>query len=77
MVGGVVLRNRAWNCCPPQPICLAFALTLWAVLVWTPDQMVLAFVRRYGSRFQAYGASVPYVAPRLRFGKRLPKSRKT
>src|SRR5262249_9285760 len=26
-----------------QPIYLAFALTLWTVPVWTPDQLVLAF----------------------------------
>jgi protein-S-isoprenylcysteine O-methyltransferase Ste14 len=25
-----------------QPIYVAFALTLWTVPVWTPDQMVLA-----------------------------------
>lgn len=63
-----------------QPIYLAFALTLWMVPVWTPDQLVLAmcytaycllapllkerrFERRYGSRFDAYRASVPYIVP--------------
>ncbi len=77
-----------------QPIYVAFALTLWTVPVWTPDQMALAvcytayclfaprlkerrFLSRYGSRFEAYRASVPYVAPRLRCGKRLPTSLKT
>ena len=69
-----------------QPIYVAFALTLWTVPVWTPDQMVLAvcytayclfaprlkerrFASRYGGHFEAYRASVPYVAPRLRCGK--------
>lgn len=66
-----------------QPIYVAFALTLWTVSVWTPDQLALAiaytaycllaprlkerrFARRYGERFKAYQAKVPYVLPRLR-----------
>lgn len=65
-----------------QPIYVAFALTLWTVPVWTPDQFVIAvaytgycllaprlkerrFARRYGERFEAYRASVPYAVPRL------------
>ncbi|MEJ6395451.1 isoprenylcysteine carboxylmethyltransferase family protein [Gymnodinialimonas sp. 2305UL16-5] len=65
-----------------QPIYLAFALTTWAVPVWTPDQLVLAllltaycviapllkerrFRARYGERFEAYAARVPYMVPRL------------
>ena len=68
-----------------QPIYVAFALTLWTVPVWTPDQLALAicytgycflaprlkerrFAKRYGSRFAAYRANVPYVLPW--FGKR-------
>jgi protein-S-isoprenylcysteine O-methyltransferase Ste14 len=64
-----------------QPIYLAFALTTWAVPVWTPDQLVLAttlsaycliapmlkerrFRARYGARFDAYAARVPYMVPR-------------
>lgn len=66
-----------------QPIYVAFALTLWTVPVWTPDQLVLAsaytaycllaprlkerrFADRYGARFGAYRAAVPYAVPRLR-----------
>lgn len=65
-----------------QPIYVAFALTLWTVPVWTPDQLALAvaytayclfaprlkerrFAGRYGNRFMAYQADVPYVLPRL------------
>jgi protein-S-isoprenylcysteine O-methyltransferase Ste14 len=65
-----------------QPIYVAFALTLWAVPVWTPDQLFLAvtltaycllaprlkerrFMARYGDRFRAYRARVPYALPRL------------
>ncbi|MCX7324152.1 MAG: isoprenylcysteine carboxylmethyltransferase family protein [Hyphomicrobiales bacterium] len=64
-----------------QPIYVAFALTLWTVPIWTPDQLVLAlsytaycllaprmkerrFVARYGARFDAYRAGVPYALPR-------------
>lgn len=39
-----------------QPIYVAFALTLWAVPVWTPDQLALA------AGFTAYCL----LAPRLR-----------
>lgn len=63
-----------------QPIYVAFALTLWTVPVWTPDQLVLAlgytaycllaprfkerrFAARYGARFAAYRARVPYALP--------------
>ncbi|MDU8910612.1 isoprenylcysteine carboxylmethyltransferase family protein [Aestuariicoccus sp. MJ-SS9] len=63
-----------------QPIYLAFALTLWTVPVWTPDQLALAlvltgyclaapvlkerrFVRRYGTRFETYRKTVPYMVP--------------
>jgi protein-S-isoprenylcysteine O-methyltransferase Ste14 len=65
-----------------QPIYVAFALTLWTVPVWTPDQFLLAlsytayclvaprlkekrFAARYGTRFEAYRAAVPYAVPRL------------
>jgi protein-S-isoprenylcysteine O-methyltransferase Ste14 len=65
-----------------QPIYAAFALTLWTVPVWTPDQFALAsgytaycllaprlkerrFAARYGTRFERYRASVPYMLPRL------------
>ncbi len=65
-----------------QPIYVAFALTLWTVPVWTPDQLLLAtcytaycllaprlkerrFAARYGPRFAAYRARVPYALPRL------------
>ncbi|MCA3676013.1 MAG: isoprenylcysteine carboxylmethyltransferase family protein [Methylobacterium sp.] len=65
-----------------QPIYVAFALTLWTVPVWTPDQLLLAlsytayclvaprlkerrFAARYGARFEAYRASVPYAVPSL------------
>lgn len=64
-----------------QPIYVAFALTLWTVPVWTPDQLLLAvcytaycllaprfkerrFAARYGERFEAYRAGVPYALPR-------------
>ncbi len=64
-----------------QPIYVAFALTLWTVPVWTPDQLLLAvsytayclfaprmkerrFAARYGARFEAYRAGVPYALPR-------------
>jgi protein-S-isoprenylcysteine O-methyltransferase Ste14 len=63
-----------------QPIYVAFALTLWTVPVWTPDQLALAmtltayclaapklkerrFEKRYGDRFRAYKARVPYAVP--------------
>ncbi|MEM1361623.1 MAG: isoprenylcysteine carboxylmethyltransferase family protein [Pseudomonadota bacterium] len=66
-----------------QPIYVSFALTLWTVPVWTPDQLVLAatltayclfapilkerrFEKRYGARFQAYKARVPYAVPVLK-----------
>lgn len=66
-----------------QPIYVAFALTLWTVPVWTPDQLALAvgftgycllaprlkerrFSARYGERFAAYRAQVPYAFPALR-----------
>jgi protein-S-isoprenylcysteine O-methyltransferase Ste14 len=65
-----------------QPIYVAFALTLWTVPVWTPDQLALAltltayclaapmlkerrFEKRYGERFRAYRARVPYAVPRM------------
>ncbi|MEL6264397.1 MAG: isoprenylcysteine carboxylmethyltransferase family protein [Pseudomonadota bacterium] len=65
-----------------QPIYVSFALTLWTVPVWTPDQLALAvaytayclfgprlkerrFRARYGPRFEAYRARVPYWLPRL------------
>jgi protein-S-isoprenylcysteine O-methyltransferase Ste14 len=64
-----------------QPIYAAFALTLWLVPVWTPDQLALAisytayclfaprlkerrFTARYGAKFNAYKATVPYIIPR-------------
>lgn len=66
-----------------QPIYVAFAMTLWTVPVWTPDQLALAtcytaycllaprlkerrFAARYGQRFAAYRARVPYALPRFR-----------
>jgi len=66
-----------------QPIYVAFALTLWTVPVWTPDQLALAvsytaycllaprlkerrFAARYGARFDAYRARVPYALPHVR-----------
>tara|TARA_X000000950_G_scaffold153736_1_gene188772 strand:+ start:1273 stop:2106 length:834 start_codon:yes stop_codon:yes gene_type:complete len=66
-----------------QPIYVSFALTLWTVPVWTPDQLALAIVftgycllapkfkearfeKRYGARFRAYRARVPYALPRLK-----------
>jgi protein-S-isoprenylcysteine O-methyltransferase Ste14 len=66
-----------------QPIYVSFALTLWTVPVWTPDQLAVActltayclaapllkerrFATRYGSRFAAYKAAVPYALPTLR-----------
>ncbi|MGY6548718.1 MAG: methyltransferase family protein [Roseinatronobacter sp.] len=74
-----------------QPIYVAFALTLWTVSVWTPDQLVLAvlltaycllaprlkerrFAARYGARFDAYRARVPYALPRLTRATSLPRS---
>ena len=65
-----------------QPIYVAFALTLWTVPVWTPDQLAVAivltayclgapilkerrFTARYGDRFAAYKARVPYAMPAL------------
>ena len=74
-----------------QPIYVAFALTLWTVPVWTPDQLALAicytgycllaprlkerrFAQRYGSRFDAYRAHVPYAVPRLRINKVSPST---
>ena len=72
-----------------QPIYVAFALTLWTVPVWTPDQLLLAcvltgyclgapllkerrFERRYGARFAAYKAQVPYAVPGLKRAQRTP-----
>ncbi|MFU8865144.1 MAG: methyltransferase family protein [Rhodobacterales bacterium] len=66
-----------------QPIYVAFALTLWTVPIWTPDQLALAlsytaycllaprlkerrFAARYGARFDAYRARVPYALPRMK-----------
>ena len=66
-----------------QPIYVSFALTLWTVPVWTPDQLALAmiftaycliapkfkearFERRYGAKFRAYRARVPYALPCLK-----------
>lgn len=65
-----------------QPIYVSFAMTLWTVPVWTPDQLALAvsytayclfapmlkerrFAARYGPRFEAYRARVPYWLPAL------------
>lgn len=65
-----------------QPIYVSFALTLWTVPVWTPDQLLVAvaltaycllaprlkerrFRARYGPRFAAYQARVPYAVPNL------------
>ena len=76
-----------------QPIYVAFALTLWTVPVWTPDQLALAvcytayclfaprlkeqrFLRRYGHRFEAYRASVPYVTPRVQMKRRPSETRR-
>ena len=69
-----------------QPIYVSFALTLWTVPVWTPDQLALAMVfttyclfapkfkearfeKRYGTRFRAYRARVPYAVPCLKRSK--------
>ena len=69
-----------------QPIYVSFALTLWTVPVWTPDQLALAMVftayclfapkfkearfeKRYGARFSAYRAKVPYALPCLKASK--------
>ena len=66
-----------------QPIYVSFALTLWTVPVWTPDQLALAmiftayclfapkfkearFEKRYGAKFRAYRARVPYAFPCLK-----------
>jgi len=66
-----------------QPIYVAFAMTLWLVPVWTPDQLALAvsytayclfaprfkerrFAARYGAKFDAYKATVPFILPRKR-----------
>ena len=66
-----------------QPIYVSFALTLWTVPVWTPDQLALAmiftayclfapkfkearFEKRYGAKFRAYRARVPYALPCLK-----------
>jgi protein-S-isoprenylcysteine O-methyltransferase Ste14 len=46
-----------------QPIYVAFALTLWTVPVWTPDQLVLAIA------FTAYCLFAPKLKER-RFEKR-------
>ena len=71
-----------------QPIYVSFALTLWTVPVWTPDQLALAmiftayclfapkfkearFEERYGARFRAYRARVPYALPCLKGSKYL------
>jgi methanethiol S-methyltransferase len=64
-----------------QPIYAAFALTLWTVPIWTPDQLMLSicftaycvaaprlkerrFAQRYGSQFEAYRKTVPYIVPK-------------
>ena len=69
-----------------QPIYVSFAMTLWTVPVWTPDQLALAMVftvyclfapkfkearfeKRYGARFRAYRARVPYALPCLKGSK--------
>ena len=74
-----------------QPIYVAFALTLWTMPVWTPDQLALAisftayclfaprlkerrFAARYGDRFAAYRAAVPYAVPFLTKTKGRPEA---
>lgn len=55
-----------------QPIYVAFALTLWTVPVWTPDQMVLAI------SFTAYCLLAPRLKERRfaeRYGERFQKYR--
>ena len=55
-----------------QPIYVAFALTLWTVPVWTPDQLVLA------SSFTAYGLRAPRLQDRRfaqRYGDRFARYR--
>jgi protein-S-isoprenylcysteine O-methyltransferase Ste14 len=55
-----------------QPIYLAFALTLWTVSVWTPDQLVLAV------SFTAYCLAAPRLKERrfaARYGDRFARYR--
>ena len=55
-----------------QPIYVAFALTLWTVPVWTPDQMVLAV------SFTAYCLIAPRLKERrfaARYGTRFDRYR--
>jgi hypothetical protein len=55
-----------------QPIYVAFALTLWTVPVWTPDQLVLAI------SFTAYCLIAPRLKERrfaARYGKRFERYR--
>ena len=55
-----------------QPICVAFALTLWVVPVWTPDQFVLAVC------FTAYCLLAPRLKERrfsARYGARFEQYR--
>lgn len=56
-----------------QPIYVAFALTLWTVPVWTPDQLVLA------ASFTAYCLLAPHLKERrfaARYGDRFATYRK-
>jgi len=62
-----------------QPIYVAFALTLWTVPVWTPDQLALAVCstacclaapRFKERRFAARYGDVPYLVPRRGQGKK-------
>ena len=55
-----------------QPIYVAFALTLWTVLVWTPDQLALAI------GFTAYCLLAPRLKERrfaARYGARFDRYR--
>lgn len=55
-----------------QPICVAFALTLWTVPVWTPDQLALAV------SYTAYCLLAPRLKERrftARYGKRFTRYR--
>lgn len=57
-----------------QPIYLAFAFTLWAVPVWTPDQLVLAVL------YTGYCFLAPYLKERrfaARYGERFDNYRES
>jgi protein-S-isoprenylcysteine O-methyltransferase Ste14 len=51
---------------------MALAICYTAYCLFAPRLKERRFANRYGSRFEDYRASVPYVVPRLRMRKHPP-----